>query len=212
MAALDLQEQEQLEALKAWWKDNSSWILGTLLLITVVMGGWRGWQYYQHQQAIEAATLYQQFTEQLGSGDAKRINAAAAAVMDKYPSTGYAPRAALQAAMLNEQMKDPASAKNQLDWVIANAGEEGLKVVAHLRLAALLLDEKNFEGALKHLEAPHPASFDGLYADLRGDVFNAQGKTEEARSAYKLAYEKIDAKSMLRNLIQMKLDALGGTK
>ena len=84
-----------------------------------------------------------------------------------------------------------------------------LKDVARLRLAAVLLDEKNYADALKLLEAKHPDSFDGLYADLRGDVLSAQGKIDEARSSYKLAYEKIDAQSMYRNLIQMKLDALG---
>jgi len=132
--------------------------------------------------------------------------------MDKFPSTGYAARAALQAALVNEQMKDAGRAKAQLQWVIDHATEDGLQDVARLRLAAVLLDEQNYADALKQLEAKHPASFDGLYADLRGDVLNAQGKTDEARSAYKLAFEKIDAKSMYRNLIQMKLDALGAAK
>ena len=84
--------------------------------------------------------------------------------------------------------------------------------MARLRLAALLLDEKNYADALKQLDAKHPASFDGLFADLKGDVLSAQGKADEAKTAYKLAYEKTDAKSMYRNLIQMKLDALGATK
>lgn len=212
MAALDLQEQEQLDSLKAWWKDNGNWVLGALLVVVVAMGGWRGWQYYQGKQAGEAATLYQQFTEQLASNDAKRINDAAAAVMDKYAATAYAARAALLAAQVNEQGNDAARAKTQLQWVIAHAGEDSLKDVARLRLAAVLLDEKNYADALKQLEAKHPASFDGLYADLKGDVLSAQGKAAEAKSAYQLAYDKTDAKSTYRNLIQMKLDALGAAK
>ncbi|MDD5299997.1 MAG: tetratricopeptide repeat protein [Gallionella sp.] len=212
MAALDLQEQEQIDALKAWWKDNGTRLLGVLLAVTIAMGGWRGWQYYQHKQSNEAATLYAGFTKQLESNDAKRINDAAAAVMDKFSSTPYASRAALLAAQVNEQGKDVARAKTQLQWVIDHAGEAGLKEVARLRLAAVLLDEKNYAGALKLLEARHPASFDGLYADLKGDVLGAQGKAEEARSAYKLAYEKTDVKSAYRNLIQLKMDALGEAK
>ena len=212
MAVLDLQEQEQIEALKAWWKDNRNQVLGMLLIVVVTMGGWRGWQYYQHKQADEAATLYRQFIEQLASNDTKRVNDAAVAVTDKFASTAYASRAALLAAQVNEQGKDIARAKTQLQWVIDNAGEATLKDVARLRLAAVLLDEKNYADALKLLEAKHPGSFDGLYADLRGDVLSAQGKMDEARSSYKLAYEKIDAQSMYRNLIQMKLDALGMSK
>ena len=212
MAALDLQEQEQLDTLKAWWKENGNRLLGVLLIAVVAMGGWRGWQYYQSKQSSEAATLYAGFLQQLESNDAKRVNDAAAAVMDKYAASGYAARAALLAAQVNEQGKEAARAKTQLQWVIDHAAEAGLKDVARLRLAAVLLDEKNYAEAMKLLEAKHPASFDGLYADLRGDVLSAQGKTDEARSAYKLAYEKTDAKSMYRNMIQMKMDALGEAK
>lgn len=212
MAVLDLQEQEQLEALKAWWNDNSNWVLGALLVAFIAIGGWRGWQYYHNQQATEAATLYQQVIEQVASNDPKRVNDAAAAVIDKFASTAYAARAALLAAQVNEQGKDMAHAKTQLQWVIDHSSEATLKDVARLRLAAMLLDEKNYADALKQLEAKHPESFDGLYSDLRGDVLNAQGKAAEAMSAYKLAYEKFDAQSMYRNLIQMKIDALGVTK
>ena len=212
MATLDLQEQEQLEALKAWWNDNRNQILGGLLIVVVAMGGWRGWQYYQHKQSSGAATLYQQFIEQLASNDAKRINDAATAVTDKFGSTAYAARAELLAARVNEQGNDLARAKTQLQWVIDNAREDTLKDVARLRLAAVLLDEKKYADALALLDAKHPDSFDGLFADLKGDVFSAQGKIDEARSSYKLAYEKIDAQSIYRSLIQMKLDALGSAK
>lgn len=212
MAALDLQEQEQIDALKAWWKENSNQLLGALLIIVVAIGGWRGWQYYQQQQSSEAATLYAEFTKQLGSGDVKRVNDFAAIVMGENAGSGYAPRTALLAAQVNEQVNEQARAKTQLRWVIDYAEEAGLKDVARLRLAAVLLDEKKYDDALQLLEAKHLSSFDGLYADLKGDVLSAQGRNEEARSAYKLAYEKTDAKSAYRDLIEMKMDALGEAK
>ena len=212
MATLDLHEQEQLDALKAWWKENSSQIFWMVLIVALAIGGWRGWQYYQRQQAYGAATLYQQLVEQLASNDAKRVNDAAAAVVSKFGSSAYAARAELLAARVNEQVNDPARAKAELQWVIDNAREDTLKDVARLRLAAMLLDEKNYTEALALLDAKHPDSFDGLYSDLKGDVLSAQGKIDQARSSYKLAYEKIDPQSIYRNLIQMKLDALGPAK
>ena len=87
MAALDLQEQEQVEAIKAWWKENGNKVLAALLAVVVAIGGWRGWQYYQHQQAGESAALYAEFTAQLDSGDAKRVNDIAAIVMGRFPSS-----------------------------------------------------------------------------------------------------------------------------
>jgi len=212
MAALDLQEQEQVEELKAWWKDNRNQILGALLIAVVAIGGWRGWQYYHQNQSNQAAMLYSQFIRQLEGNDAGRVNDAAAAMVERFPSTAYTSRAALLAAQVNEHGKDVTRAKAQLQWVIDHAGEAELRDVARLRLASLLLDEAKYAEAMSLLGAEHSASFDGLYADLRGDALSAQGKADEARSAYKLAYEKTDPKSMYRNLIQMKLDALVTSK
>ena len=212
MAVLDLQEQEQLEGLKAWWKDNSKWVLGVTLVAVVAVGGWRGWMYYQNKQAVDAATLFEQFALQLPSNDNKRINDAAQAVMDQYAGTIYAARAALTAAQINEQSKAIPQAKTQLQWVVDHASEATIKDLAHLRLAAILLDEQSYDDALKHLNVAHPEAFDGLYADLKGDVLSAQGKDEEARAAYQLAFDKTDVKSTYRQLIQMKLDDLGGAQ
>lgn len=212
MATLDLQEQEQVDALKAWWKDNGKWVLMALVL---GLGGYaavQGWHSYQAKQSTEAAVLFGELAKQVASNDPKRINDAAAAVTGKYASSAYAPRAALVAAQADIQANDLVSAKTQLQWVIDHAAEDGLKNVARLKLASVLLDEKNYADALKMLDAPHADSYNALYSDLKGDVLNAQGKSEEARAAYQLAFTKTDIKSAYRNLIQMKLDALGGAK
>ena len=212
MATLDLQEQEQVEALKAWWKDNGKMVLLALALVLGGFAAMQGWQSYKSNQSLAAATLFSELVKQVGSNDTKRINDAAAAVADNYGTSAYAPRALLLASMANIQARDAARAKTQLQWVIDHAGEDGLKNVARLNLASVLLDEKNYADALKLLDTPHPDSFAGLYADLKGDVLNAQGKPEEARTAYQQALDKTDAKDAYRGLIQMKLDALGGKK
>jgi len=212
MTTLDLQEQEQIDALKAWWKDNGKWLLLTLALALGGFAAIQGWQAYKSNQAVEAATLFFQLVNQVDSRDPKRINDAAAAVIENYGSSAYAPRASLLAAQVNIQAKDAARAKTQLQWVIKHADEEGLKNVARLNLANVLLDEKSYDEALALLDTTHPDSFAGSYAELKGDVLNAQGKAGEARAAYQQALGKTDAKSAYHNLIQMKLDMLGGRK
>jgi predicted negative regulator of RcsB-dependent stress response len=210
MATLDLQEQEQVEAFKAWWKDNGKGIILVATVLLAAFAGMQGWQAYKNDQADKAAALYADLSKQIASRDTKRINDAEAAVIERYGASSYAPRAALLAAQANIQANDNAHAKPQLQWVIDHADEATLKDVARLKLASLLLDEKNYAEALTQLSGAHSDSYDGLYADLRGDVLNAQGKTAEARAAYQQALEKFDVKSAYRPLLQMKLDAVGG--
>jgi predicted negative regulator of RcsB-dependent stress response len=212
MSMIDTHEQEQLDALKAWWKDNRKWLLTVLVL---VVGGYAAlsyWRSYQGKQAADASILYAEVLKQVAGNDPKRINDSVAALVEKYSNTAYAPRAQLLAVQANIQARDMTRAKTQLEWVIAHASESGLQDTARLKLASILLDEKKFDEALKLLDATHPEAFVGLYSDLKGDVLAAQGKTDEARAAYQMAYDKMDSKSSYRNLIQLKLDGLGGAK
>ncbi len=212
MSTLDLHEQEQVEALKGWWAQNGKWLVGAAVIALLGYAGMQFWKNHQAQQAGEASKLYAEVERQTLSNDPKRVNDAVAALVDKFGSSAYAPRAQLLAVQANVQAKDMTRAKTQLQWVIEHARETGLQDTARLKLASILLDEKNYDEALKHLNATHPEAFTGLYADLKGDVLSAQGKTEDARAAYKLALDKIEAKSMYRNLVQLKLDGLGDVK
>jgi predicted negative regulator of RcsB-dependent stress response len=209
MAELDLHEQEQVDALKAWWKENGRWVVGALVVGLLGFAGTQYWKSHQSSQAAEAAKLYAEVMKQAATNDAKRIGDAADALVSRYGSSAYAPRAQLLAAQASLQARDVAHAKVQLQWVIEHASETGLQDTARLKLASVLLDEKKYDEALKQLDAAHPESFTGLYADLKGDVLSAQGKTAEARAAYQQAYDKTDAQSAYRNLIQLKMDGLG---
>lgn len=210
MAELDLHEQEQVDALKAWWKENNTWVFGVLIVALLGYAGMQFWSRYQSGQTAEAAKLYGEVLKQAASNDPKRIGDAADALVSRFGGSAYAPRAQLFAAQASLQAHDAAHAKVQLQWVIDHAEETGLQDTARLKLASILLDEKKYDEALKQLDAAHPESFTGLYADLKGDVLSAQGKLAEARAAYQQAFDKTDAKSSYRSLIQLKMDGLGG--
>ncbi|KAF0204933.1 MAG: hypothetical protein FD173_1453 [Gallionellaceae bacterium] len=212
MSTLDLQEQEQVDALRGWWKENGKWVVAAVVIALLGYAGMQFWKSHQAQQAGEASKLYVEVEKQIMTNDPKRVNDAVAALVDKFGGSAYAPRAQLLAVQANVQAKDMTRAKTQLQWVIEHAHETGLQDTARLKLASILLDEKNYDEALKQLNATHPEAFTGLYADMKGDVLSAQGKTEEARAAYKQALDKIEAKSMYRNLVQLKLDGLGDAK
>lgn len=212
MAELDLHEQEQVDALKAWWKENSRWLIGAVVVGLLGFIGTQYWKQYQTTRNAEAAMMYSEVERQMASNDAKRVADAAAALVSRYGSSAYAPRAQLLAAQVSMQAGDEAQAKAQLQWVIEHAEETGLQDTARLKLASILLDEKKYDEALRQLDAAHPDSFTGLYVDLKGDVLSAQGKVDEARAAYQLAYDRTETRSMYRELIRLKMDGLGAAK
>jgi len=208
--AYDLEEQEQLDAIKAWWTQHGTTVLLSIAVFVAIVAGTQGWRYYQNKQTVQAAGLYEMLQGAADAHDVKKVREVAGQLIEQYPRTAYATRAALLAAKSNHDSGDAKSAKAQLQWALDHAGSDEIRDAARLRLAGVLLDEKNHGEALKLLEAKHGAAFDGLYADLKGDVLLASGKSAEALASYKLALEKIDPASAYRGLVQMKLDGLGG--
>ena len=129
---------------------------------------------------------------------------------DRFSSTAYAQRATLIAAKAAFDANDLKAAKAELQWTADHGKGDDFRAIARLRLAGILLDEKLNEEGLKVLAAEFPEEFAALVADRRGDLLFAMGKNDEARAAYQAALEKTEIKNPARQLIQLKLDALGG--
>ena len=210
MATYDLDEQEQLDSLKAWWKRWGSVTLLALAIVVAAAAGWRYWQNRTLTQSLEAASVYQNLTQSLAANDAKAARAAGAMLIDKYQDTAYAPRAALLLAKLNVMGKDLKSAQTQLEWAASNSKEPFVKDLARLRLAGVQLDQKQYDAALKTLGATHSDAYAFRFLDLKGDVLLAQGKPADARAAYQAAFGKMAEDSAYRSIVELKLDALGG--
>ena len=210
--AYDLQEQEQIDAIKAWWTDYGKLVLLAVTACLVTIAAFQGWRYYQARQAGRAATLFSQLDEAERAKEPKKVRDIAAQIVERYGSTQYAGMAALAAAKASFTTGEIEDAKKNLQWVIDHAKEDEMRDVARLRLAGVLLDERKYDEALKVLSAKAADSYAALYADAKGDVLTAQGKPAEARAAYQLALEKSDAASPYRRLIELKLDALGDAK
>jgi len=210
MAAFDLEEQEQLEDLKAWWKQWGNTVSGVIIAICVGIIAVQGWRWWSAQQADRASVLYNAVSTATRANDVAKAKDAMTQLTDKYGGTAYTPRAALVLAATLHEAGDKAGAKAQLAAVIDRDSESELKEIARLRLAALQMDDKQYDEALRTLDAKHDEAFAGLYADMRGDVLVAAGRSAEARAAYQTALGRIDAKSPYRNYVQVKLDTLGG--
>jgi predicted negative regulator of RcsB-dependent stress response len=206
---LDLQEQEQLDALKAFWKRYGNLVTWALIAALAVYAGLNAWNWYQRDQSAKAAAMFGQLEQAAQSGDAQRIGQIFNDLKERYPRTVYAEQAGLLAARVQFDRGQADAAKASLDWVAEHASEDEYRSVARLRLAGLLLQAKDYDGALKQLDAAKAPTFEALVADRRGDVLLAQGRAAEARAAYQAAWKAMDEKVEYRRLIDAKLTALG---
>ena len=207
MAVYDLEEQEKIDALKAWWKEYGKLVILTIIACLIAIAGVRAWRWHQQTQAEEAAEVFSTVSNLSASEDLPKIQETAKHLRDEYGFTGYAPRAALLSAEASFEAGDLARTRAELEWVIENSREEGLRDIARLRLAAVALDEKKYDEAMSLLNAKHENAFDGLFLELQGDVLFAQGKADEARDAYSEALKKIEGQ--YRAIVEAKLDAVG---
>lgn len=227
MATYDLEEQEQLAEMKAWWKQYGNLLVSLLTAASIGVIAWQGWNWYQRNQTAQASMIYSVLQKSALEKDSQRLKAAIGELLEKFGGTTYAPLGALIAAKAMFDAGDAKTAKVQLTWVVDH-GKDELRDLARLRLAAVLLDEKSYDEALKQLDGNVGAGFFVRFAESRADVFSAQGKTAEARTAYQAALARLDeadktgkgknslqdkqANAPYRETLQQKLDSLGERK
>jgi predicted negative regulator of RcsB-dependent stress response len=217
MATYDLEEQEQLEELKTWWKMHGTLITLVVAALAVAVVGWQGWQWWQRSQTGQAAQLYGNMQQALMQQDVKRVRLLAGELIDKYAGTAYAGMAAMMSGKVLVETGDLKSAQAQFGWAAEHATDQGTRDLARLRQAIVLADEKSFDAALKLLAVPPVPSFMSRYLEVRGDILVAQGKAGEARSAYDEAIRALEGGRKAEGLppgpyleiLQSKRDAAG---
>ncbi|KIA80726.1 YfgM family protein [Chromobacterium amazonense] len=208
--AFDLQEQEQIDSMKAFWQQWGKLIGGAVLAVSLGYLGYKAYGMYERQQAEKAAVAYEAVDAAIAAKDVAKLKTAAQQLQGEFAGTVYASRSALVLAKAAFDKNDLDLASSQLQWVVTNGKDEAMQAIARLRLASLHLQQKKYDAAISELNQPHPAAFDAEYLELKGDVFSAKGDTAGARDAYKAALAKLVEENPSRELVRMKLDALGG--
>ena len=206
---LDLQEQEQLDAIKSFWKTYGTLITWVLVLALGAYAAWNAWNSYQRDQGYKAGSMYDELERAAQAGDVTKSTRVFADLKERYPGTAFAQQGGLALAKLQFEKGQPDAAQASLSWVAENGLEEEVRTIARLRLAGALIQSQKYDEALRQLDAAKAVGFEALVADRRGDVLAAMGKPEEARTAYQAAWKVMEEKVEYRRLIDAKLTALG---
>jgi predicted negative regulator of RcsB-dependent stress response len=206
---LNLEEQEQLDRVKQLWKQYGNLVTWVVI---IALGGFAAFSQYQNWQrgrSAKAGALYEELDQAAQTGDMKKVERVFGDLREKYPATVAAEQAGLRVAKLQFDFGQPDAARASLEWVVAHGAEKEYQVIARLRLAGLLLDQKKPEEALQALPTDVPPAFEALVADRRGDILHAQGKHAEAKAAWQQALDKMEARLDYRRLVEAKLSSLG---
>ena len=207
---LDLDEQEQLDQFKHFWKQYGNLITWTLIAVLGAYAAWNGYQYWLRNQATQAAAMFDEVERSIATGDVAKIERTLSDMNTKFGSSPYAQQAGLLAAKTFYEKGNLDASKKALALVAEKSSDAGYQAIAKLRLTSALIEDKNYDDALKQLSGTYPKEFEPLAADRRGDVLALQGKTAEAKVEYVKAYKGFDDKTGYRRLVEVKLNALGG--
>ena len=204
-------EEQQVAALKKWWKENSSsLIIGVLVGVTALFG----WRYYNDQNqihAMQASNLYMQLMQStiLNTVDEKTIDINNTLIND-FSGTPYAALSSLALAKVEYEKDNVEGAISQLELAAKNAGDEDIKQIANLRLVSIYIEQKKYDAASALLSLPHNAAFDAKYEELKGDMYLDQGDIDKARVAYDNAINLYGTSAS--KLLMLKRQNLGTSK
>jgi len=208
-------EEEQIEAIKRWWKENGRSIVIGVVLAVAGYFAWQGWQTQQQQAREASSVLYSDLMDtanvepgqQITEDQVLKVKAFASTLKETYGDTLYAAEAALVLAKVAVEQNDFSLAESELTWVIDTEVNLPLALLARQRLAQVFYGQGKYAEALSILDEAEAGSFTAIYSELRGDVFVAQEKTPEAVTAYEQAIEALLEPQQNRSgIIQMKLD------
>ncbi|WP_043317343.1 tetratricopeptide repeat protein [Microbulbifer sp. HZ11] len=212
-----LTEEEQIESIKRWWKENGTGIVTGVVLALASYFGWQWWQGKERSEAEAASNVYQSFVDAVsaneGKPDNKQLTTAqslARELKDDYAKRIYAAQASLELAALAARENDLETAAKELQWALDNTNDEALKLLAKRRLAAVKAARGETKEALKLLEGEVPPAFASLYAETRGDILVQQGDKDAARTAYQEARAQILPEQAANSrLLDLKIESLG---
>ncbi len=203
-------EEEQVEALKKWWKENGLSVFGGIIIGFSLLFGWRWWQAYSEQQSQIASDSYEHVLISIEQKQAQQANSTADKLLSEHSNSSYSVLAALNLASQDVESDDLETAHARLQWVMEQDNSIlELTHIARLRKARLFMSQDKLTEANNLINNIKTEKFKASYAELRGDIAMEQNKPDVARTHYIEAVNSKDLSQQHLSWVQIKLDDLG---
>ena len=209
MATFDLDEQEQLDALQQFWRSYGRIVMAVVLAVVVGFGSTKWWEYQNRTEAQSASATFNKLEAVQTVEDIDLMSSLSEEIISEYGDTYYADLARLNLAKNEVDVGNSDEAIKLLRGVVDDSRDSSLVALARLRLAALYVMTEQFDLAMSALDGDADAAMSGLFADIRGDIYAAQGLYDEARGAYQEALSLLQEGNPWVDIVQIKIDSLG---
>lgn len=203
-------EEEQLEALKRWWRENGRAVILGIAIGVIALAGWRGWEMHVEQRALEASAIYDELLDVAAGGDYPGVSEHAETLRADYPGTSYAVLGALITAGVAVEKERLEAAEEWLRWALDTTDDRNLRALVRARLARVLAERGAGGEALDLLAAEAPSAYTALHAEIRGDLLRARGDHEAAAAAYQQALDASPGPAD-PDLVERKLNQVRGS-
>ena len=204
-----LSDKEQVERLRAWWRENGWFLIGGVAIGLLAIYGYRQYFAYQDRQGEAAGALYAAVREAVDGDDTAAAKTLFGQLKADYPDNVYTHQAAMLLARA-EVVTAPDEAAANLRSTMEQSDDRELAMIARLRLARLLAYREQYDEALALLDVDSPGQFAGRISEIEGDIHAARGDAAAARTAYLAAMVASGAELLDRSFLQMKLEDLPG--
>ncbi|CEK10631.1 YfgM family protein [Legionella hackeliae] len=201
-------EDEQLEAIKKWWQKYNSVITVVLSIVLLIVAGYKYWSWHQYKVSMQASSAYEHMMVAFSNQDNKSVRAYANQLINDYGQTVYADAARLTLAKLYVGYDKYAKARENLEYVANHSKMLSLKQVAKIRIARLFAAEKAYDKALAELTQVNDETYMPVVNELRGDIYAATGKYQQALNSYKEAITAARTNGMGNLFLEMKTNEL----
>jgi predicted negative regulator of RcsB-dependent stress response len=202
--------EEEIEKLRKFWNEYGNSLVAGVIIGLAGLFGFKYWQTTTAEKAAAASSIYTELMGAVTQNQASAARESANKLIADFGKTPYAGKAALILARVDLEAGDRESAEKNLRFAMDHAREEGVQHAARLRLARILVDREDLDGAMKLSDHKDKGGFTAEYAELKGDILLARGDRDAARTAYQEAVKETKPQSAYLPYLTMKLNDLGG--